>query len=63
MENQAGESIIDYFRKVGSRTEKIVACIPEEHLEWTIHEGRFSLGDIVRHLASIERYMYAENAR
>jgi len=28
-----------------------------------IKEGKFTPGDLVRHLATIERYMYAENAR
>src|SRR5262249_57157631 len=31
-----------------------------DRLEWTHREGAFSLGDQVRHLATIERYMYAE---
>lgn len=63
MELQSAESLVEYFGKVHARTERIVGCIPAERLEWTIKEGRFSLGDIVRHLAAIERYMYAENAR
>ena len=38
-------------------------CIPPERLEWTWQPGKFTLGDLVRHLAAIERYMYAENAQ
>ena len=32
-------------------------------MEWTFQEGKFTIGDIIRHLANIERYMYAENAQ
>lgn len=56
------DSTIDYFAKVHSRTERLVACIPSDQIEWTIKEGRFSIGDTLRHLGAIERYMYAENA-
>lgn len=53
---------LDYYEKVRARTLKVVNCIPPDKIEWSIKQGRFSLGDIVRHLAAIERYMYAENA-
>lgn len=42
---------------------KVVKCIPADKLEWTLQEGKFALGDIVRHLGAIERYMYAENVQ
>lgn len=54
---------LDYYEKVRARTTKIVKCIPPDQIEWTIQEGKFSLGDIVRHLGAIERYMYAENVQ
>ena len=34
--------------------------IPPGSLEWATAPGKLSFGDIVRHLATIERYMYAE---
>jgi hypothetical protein len=37
-----------------------VTCTPPERLKWTHRAGSFTLGDLVRHLATIERYMYAE---
>lgn len=54
---------LDYYEKVRGRTLKIVQCIPPDQLEWKIQEEKFSLGDIVRHLGAIERYMYAENVQ
>lgn len=54
---------LDYYGKIRSRTVKVIECIPPDKIEWTYKEGKFTFGDIIRHLAAIERYMYAENAR
>jgi len=52
-----------YFEKVRQRTLKVIACIPPEKYDWRYAEGKFSFADIIRHLATIERYMYTENAQ
>jgi uncharacterized damage-inducible protein DinB len=62
MEANHRSEFLDYFAKIRGRTEAVVRCIPREHIEWGPGPGRFTAGDVVRHLASIERYMYAENA-
>lgn len=62
MEIRTIAPFLDYFEKVRERTLRVVACIPPDKLEWTYRAGKFTLGDLVRHLATIERYMYAENA-
>jgi len=54
--------LLDYWEKVRGRTQRLVDLIPEDRVEWTWQPGKFTLGDLVRHLAAIERYMYAENA-
>ena len=51
----------DYWEKVRQRTLRVIACIPPEKFDWRYAEGKFSFADIIRHLATIERYMYAEN--
>lgn len=51
---------LSYFEKVHERTAKLVALIPPTHLDWTYMDGRFTIGDMVRHIAATERYMYAE---
>jgi len=33
------------------------------NIEWTYADGKFTFGDLIRHLATIERYIYAENAQ
>lgn len=61
MEITSIEPFLDYFARIHERTRRVVACIPPEQLEWRPREGAFSLGDTVRHLAAIERWMFAEN--
>ena len=53
----------DYWEKVRQRTMKVIACIPPDKFDWRYAEGKFSFADIIRHLATIERYMYAENVQ
>jgi uncharacterized damage-inducible protein DinB len=57
------DSFLRYLSKVRGRTLAVARAIPEDRLEWRPQEGAFSFGDILRHLASTERYMFAENAR
>ena len=54
-------AFLDYFDSIRGRTRRVVMCIPPDHIEWTHAAGRFTLGDLVRHLAAIERWMFAEN--
>lgn len=60
MEIRTVESFLDYWRNIRGRTRRVVETIPPEHIEWAPKPGRFTLGDLARHLVVIERYMYAE---
>jgi hypothetical protein len=42
---------------------KAINQIPPEKIDWTYKRGKFTFADLMRHLASIGRYMYAENAQ
>jgi len=63
MDIRSTREFIDYWEKVRQRTLKVIACIPAEKFDWSYCEGKFSFADIIRHLAAIERYMYAENVQ
>jgi uncharacterized damage-inducible protein DinB len=54
------ESFLEYWPSVRARTKRVAACIPADRVEWSSADGRWTLGDLVRHLAGIERGMYAE---
>jgi uncharacterized damage-inducible protein DinB len=51
---------VEYLDRVHERTRRVVACVGDEDLEWRAGPGRFTAGDLIRHLAGIERFMYAE---
>lgn len=61
MEITAVEPFLTYFESVRARTDRVVARIPPERLEWSERPGGFTLGDQVRHIAAMERWMFAEN--
>jgi uncharacterized damage-inducible protein DinB len=60
MEIRSAAQFLEYWDSLRSRTRRVVTIIPPERLEWGPRAGAFTLGDLVRHLATIERYMYAE---
>ena len=51
-----------YWERVRSRTHMALDCIPPEQIEWRRRPGAFSFGDLIRHLAGTERFMFTENA-
>ena len=56
-------TFLKYYAKIKGRTRRLFAHIPPDQIEWTFREGKFTIGDLIRHLACIERYMYAENVQ
>lgn len=61
MEIQTIEPFLDYWARIRERTRRVVVLVPPEQLEWAPRPGAWSFGDLVRHLAAIERWMFAEN--
>jgi len=55
------QPFLQYFRSVRERTLRVARCIPPDKLDWTYAPGKFTFGDLLRHLAVAERYMWAEN--
>jgi uncharacterized damage-inducible protein DinB len=54
---------LEYWEKMRARTLRVAAVVPADRLEWRWKPGTYSPGDILRHLAGVERWMWAENAR
>jgi uncharacterized damage-inducible protein DinB len=61
MEIQSLEVFLEYYGGIRGRTRRVIDCIPPDYLEWSHREGKFTFGDLIRHLAGAERYMFAEN--
>ena len=63
MEFQTIQPFLHYFGSVRERTMRVARCIPPDKIDWTYAPGKFTLGDLLRHLAVVERYMWAENVQ
>lgn len=60
MEIRSIDSFLAYYGKIRRRTLRVARCIPEDKVEWTYEQGKWTLGDVLRHLAALERWMFAE---
>lgn len=54
---------LGYFNKVHQRTMNVVHAIPRDKVDWRFRDDRFTLGDLVRHIATVNRYMFLEVAQ
>lgn len=63
MEIKTIEPFLRYFGNVRERTMRVARAIPGDKLGWSYAPGKFTLGDLLRHIAVAERYMFAENVR
>jgi uncharacterized damage-inducible protein DinB len=61
LEFETIEPFLSYLESVRGRTRALAECISSDDLEWSPGPGRFTPGDIVRHVAATERWMWAEN--
>jgi len=54
------DEFLHHLDRVRERTRKVVMCIPDDQVEWTYKAGAFTLGDLARHIAVTERFIWAE---
>ena len=54
------KSFLEYYEKIRQRTNRLIAVIPPEYMDWSYKPGKFTIADQIRHIAAIERYMFAE---
>jgi uncharacterized damage-inducible protein DinB len=52
-----------WFEGVRRRTRALAEAVPADLVEKATVPGRFTPGDILRHIAATERWMWGENAR
>jgi uncharacterized damage-inducible protein DinB len=61
MEIQTIQPFLQYFGNVRERTMRVARCIPADKIDWSYAPGKFTLGDLLRHIAVTERFVFAEN--
>jgi uncharacterized damage-inducible protein DinB len=54
-------AFVAYWQRIHERTARVIGVIPPDRFEWRPVDAAFSFADLVRHLAAIERFMFAEN--
>ncbi|HLP53363.1 MAG TPA: DinB family protein [Chitinophagales bacterium] len=62
MEIKRMEPFLAYYEKTRQVTNKVVEVIPHNKINWSYMAGKFTLGDLVRHIAAIEKNVFAEVA-
>ncbi|HJZ66251.1 MAG TPA: DinB family protein [Candidatus Acidoferrum sp.] len=55
------EPFLKYFSGIRERTMRVARLVPPDKIDWSCGAGKFTLGDLLRHLAVTERYLWAEN--
>jgi uncharacterized damage-inducible protein DinB len=60
MEITSIRSFVDFQDKVRARTDRLLKVVPPDRIDFTYLPGKFTIGDQIRHIAAIERWMFAE---
>lgn len=63
MEIRSIQPFLEYFGNLRRRTMRVARCVPANKIDWSYAPGKFTLGDLLRHIAVTERYLFAENIR
>ena len=54
------QSFLDYYSRIRERTNRLLRVIPAQHFDFAYMPGKFTIADEIRHMAAIERYLFAE---
>ena len=63
MEITTIEPFLKYFSGIRERTLRVARCIPPDKIDWSCSPTAFTFGDLLRHLAVTERFMWAESVQ
>lgn len=61
MEITTIDTFLNYYNSIRERTNKVIRVIPPDAMDFSYKPGKFTIADEIRHIATIERYMFAEN--
>jgi len=50
------KDFMKYYEGVRRRTLRDIGVIPPEYIDWAPRPGEMTLGDIIRHIGSTERF-------
>lgn len=50
------------YKKTKQATQKVIHAISPDKMNWSYCADKFSIGNLIRHIAGIERFVFAEVA-
>lgn len=53
-------TFLKQYESIRKRTLNLIEVIQPQHLDFAYKQGKFTIADQIRHIAAIERYMFAE---
>ncbi len=60
MQNKSVKEFIKYYERTREITKQVIGVIPLDKMDWTYRNGKFTIADLVRHIAAIERNVFIE---
>jgi uncharacterized damage-inducible protein DinB len=54
------KSFVDFYERTRETTVRFIHAIPPDKIDWTYLPGKFTFGDVIRHIAAVERHVFAE---
>ena len=57
------EPFLKYFSGIRERTMRVARLAPPDKMDWSCAAGKFTMGDLLRHIAVTERYMWGETVQ
>ncbi|HYK39176.1 MAG TPA: hypothetical protein VEU98_04085, partial [Candidatus Eremiobacteraceae bacterium] len=63
MEITSIEPFLKYFSGIRERTMRVGRLAPPDKMDWSCSAGKFTMGDLLRHIAVTERYMWGETVQ
>jgi uncharacterized damage-inducible protein DinB len=62
MEIKNMNAFLSYYERTREITKRVIEVIPRDQLDYAYLPGKFTVADLVRHIAAIERNVFAEVA-
>lgn len=60
MENNTIDSFLSSYKRAREITKRVIGVIPPDKLDWSYMPGKFTIADLIRHIAAIERNVFAQ---
>lgn len=60
MEIKSVKEFLKYYERTREITKQVIGVTPPDKMDWTYKTGKFTIADLMRHIAAIERNVFME---